>query len=87
MPRSLSFHRGRSLWRRPHPPVPAWPRDENVRFRLRAPGCTIVEAELRGGTLLDLRVTPAERQVDIVLPAGLQRSDSTRPFRTDRPPT
>ena len=37
---------------------PAWPRDWDVRFRLRASRGTIVEAELRQGKVVNVRVTP-----------------------------
>ena len=37
---------------------PAWPRDWDVRFRLRGSRGTIVEAELRQGKVVNVRVTP-----------------------------
>ena len=37
---------------------PAWPRDWDVRFRLRASRGTIVEAELRQGKVVNVNVTP-----------------------------
>lgn len=46
---------------------PAWPRQWDVRFRLRASRHTIVEAELRGGQVVSVRVTPQERQGDVEL--------------------
>jgi hypothetical protein len=48
--------------------LPAWPADWDVSFRLHAPGRTTVEAELRDGALVDLRVTPAHRRNDVVIP-------------------
>lgn len=46
---------------------PAWPRDWDVRFKLRAPRGTVVEAELRAGELVRLEVAPAARRADVVL--------------------
>ena len=45
---------------------PAWPRQWNVRFRLHASRQTVVDAELRDGRLVNVRVTPKSRQQDIV---------------------
>ena len=45
---------------------PAWPRQWDVRFRLQASGGCVVEAELRGGEIIRLSVTPRERLADIV---------------------
>lgn len=45
---------------------PAWPRQWDVRFRLHASGNTTVEAELRGGKVVNIQVTPAERKKDII---------------------
>ena len=46
---------------------PAWPHTEDIRFRLHASGGTIVEAELRGGRPVVIKVTPQERQKDVVV--------------------
>lgn len=45
---------------------PAWPREWDVHFKLHAPGKTTVEAELRGGEVRILGVTPEGRLNDIV---------------------
>ena len=45
---------------------PAWPKNHNIRFKLHASRGTTVEAELRNGKLVNLKVTPKEREVDIV---------------------
>ena len=45
---------------------PAWPAEWDVDFKLHAPGQTIVEAVLKGGKLVSLKVTPASREKDIV---------------------
>ena len=50
--------------------LPAWPRNWDVVFRLRAPGETTVTGEVAGGKLVRLVVTPDERLRDVVLPAG-----------------
>jgi len=45
---------------------PAWPVEWDVDFKLHAPGKTVVEASLKGGKLVSLKVTPASREKDIV---------------------
>ena len=45
---------------------PAWPREWDVRFRLHASQNTTVEAELKGGRVCNVKVTPAERERDIL---------------------
>lgn len=45
---------------------PAWPKDWDIRFKLHASGNTTVEATLRGGKVVQLKVTPSERQKDLV---------------------
>jgi hypothetical protein len=45
---------------------PAWPAEWDVEFKLHAPGKTLVEASLKGGKLVSLKVTPASREKDIV---------------------
>jgi alpha-L-fucosidase 2 len=49
-------------------PLPAWPSDWDADFRLNAPRQTVVEGRVRGGKLIRLEVTPAERRADVVLP-------------------
>ncbi len=46
--------------------LPAWPKEWDVRFKLRAPYRTTVECEYRGGKVVSLRVTPASRRSDVV---------------------
>ncbi len=46
---------------------PAWPKDWDVHFKLHAPEQTTVEAELKAGKLIDLKVFPESRQKDIEL--------------------
>lgn len=45
---------------------PAWPREWDVRFKLHASDNTIVEAELQGGKVVNVKVTPQSRQQDLV---------------------
>jgi hypothetical protein len=44
---------------------PAFPSDWNCEFKLNAPYKTIVEGQLKNGTLTNLKVTPQEREKDI----------------------
>ncbi len=46
---------------------PAWPREWDVHFKLHAPMQTTVEAELKAGKLINLKVTPESRRKDIEL--------------------
>ncbi|MCH5597855.1 hypothetical protein [Niabella ginsengisoli] len=46
---------------------PAWPKDWNVHFKLHAPKQTTVEAELKNGKLVQLKVWPEEREKDVVI--------------------
>lgn len=50
--------------------LPAWPKDWDVKFKLWAPGKTVVECEVRGGRVESLRVTPRERMKDVVMGEG-----------------
>ncbi len=45
---------------------PAWKKDWDVRFKLHAPKNTIVEAELKDGKVVGLKVTPEERTKDVL---------------------
>jgi len=44
---------------------PAWPKEWDVEFKLHAPMNTTVEGVYRGGKLLALTLTPADRQKDV----------------------
>ena len=44
---------------------PAWPKEWDVRFKLHASRGTIVEAELKGGKVVSLSVTPKEREKNV----------------------
>jgi hypothetical protein len=43
-----------------------WPAEWDVDFKLYAPGQTLVEASLKGGELVSLKVTPESRKKDVV---------------------
>ncbi len=47
--------------------LPAWPAKWDADFKLHAPYQTVVEAKIRGGKLMELNVTPAERKADVVI--------------------
>jgi len=47
--------------------LPAWPNNWNASFKLHAPRQTTVEGVYRNGKLQQLKVTPPERQKDVVL--------------------
>lgn len=57
---------------------PAWPANWDVDFKLHAAYRTTVQAILRGGKLIELKVTPGSRAADIVnlLAAGGQAASS-----------
>ena len=46
---------------------PAWPSNIDVHFKLNAPYNTTVEAELKNGKLVSMKVIPAERSKDILI--------------------
>ena len=45
---------------------PAWPRDWDVHFKLYASGNTTIEATIKNGNVQDLKITPEERQADVI---------------------
>jgi hypothetical protein len=45
---------------------PAWPKDQDVHFKLHAPYNTTVEASVVNGKLQSLIVTPEERKKDVI---------------------
>jgi len=46
---------------------PAWPKNIDVHFKLHAPYNTTVEAEIKAGSVISLKVVPEERKKDVVL--------------------
>ena len=45
--------------------LPAWPCRWSVNFKLHAPRRTIIEGELKNGSLISLTVTPESRRADV----------------------
>lgn len=45
--------------------IPAWPNKWDADFKVHAPLLTIVEGKVRGGKLVDVRVTPEARRADV----------------------
>jgi hypothetical protein len=48
--------------------MPAWPQKWDVDFKLHAPHNTTVECQLKDGKISGLKVVPASRRADLVLP-------------------
>ncbi|WP_326980854.1 DUF5703 domain-containing protein [Chitinophaga sancti] len=48
--------------------LPAWPKEWDVSFKLHAPYQTTVEAVVKGGKVLSLKVRPAARAKDVIYP-------------------
>jgi hypothetical protein len=42
--------------------LPAWPREWDVEFKLHAPYHTVVEGKVAGGEIVELTVSPPERE-------------------------
>jgi hypothetical protein len=53
---------------------PAWPKNWDVHFKLYAPYNTTVEATLKNGKIVDLKVLPEERRKDITVMLDHPRS-------------
>jgi hypothetical protein len=49
---------------------PAWPKDWDVSFKLNAPYNTTVEATVKNGKLIDIKVLPEERKKDVIVMLG-----------------
>jgi hypothetical protein len=54
---------------------PAWPKDWDVHFKLHAPYQTTVEGTLKNGKVIDLKVFPEKRKVDIKIMIEGQRNE------------
>jgi hypothetical protein len=50
--------------------LPAWPADWNAEFKLHAPLQTTIEGRVEQGKVTRLKVTPASRTRDVILPTG-----------------
>ena len=46
---------------------PAWPKNIDVHFKLHAPYNTTVEAEIKDGKMISLKVFPEERKKDVAM--------------------
>jgi len=47
--------------------LPAWPMEWDVDFKLHAPFQTVVECSVRGGKIVELKVTPESRRADVIV--------------------
>ena len=47
--------------------LPAWPKAWDVKFKLHAPGDTVVSGELVDGKIVGLDVSPAVRRSDLIV--------------------
>lgn len=54
--------------------LPAWPAEWEVDFKLKAPYQTTVTCSYRDGKIHELKVEPASREKDIVLPLNIQNN-------------
>lgn len=48
--------------------LPAWPKEWDVSFKLHAPYQTTVEAAVKNGRVVSVKVTPEERAKDVIYP-------------------
>ncbi len=46
--------------------LPAWPKDWDVKFKLRAPQNTTIEGVIKNGRIVSLEVSPLSRLKDVV---------------------
>jgi hypothetical protein len=53
--------------------LPAWPKDWDVSFKLRAPNRTTVECEVKQGQIVMLAVFPESRRKDVTICAPFER--------------
>ena len=47
--------------------LPAWPKDWNADFKLRAPYRTVVSGTVRDGRLIHLEIQPSHRRKDVIV--------------------
>jgi len=50
--------------------LPAWPKDWDVEFKLYAPQQTVIEAIVKAGKVVSLKVTPESRRKDVIVDAN-----------------
>jgi hypothetical protein len=66
--------------------LPAWPREWNVDFKLHAAAATVVEASVRDGKIISLKVTPeSSRQRIVICPAQGLASPAPSPRLVNNP--
>ncbi len=53
--------------------LPAWPKDWDVDFKLHAPQQTTVEANVKDGKIVSVKVTPESRRKDVVIPPQFEK--------------
>ena len=53
--------------------LPAWPKEWNVDFKLHAPQQTTVEASVRNGKVVKLKVNPKSRENDVIVDSRFNR--------------
>ncbi|MDR1289645.1 MAG: hypothetical protein LBK06_00440, partial [Planctomycetaceae bacterium] len=51
---------------------PTFPTDWDCDFKLNAPYKTTIEGQLKNGKLFNLKVTPKEREKDVIIPKSKQ---------------
>lgn len=52
--------------------LPAWPKEQDVDFKLYVPQNTIVEVNVRKGKIVSLNVSPKSREKDVVIAEGFR---------------
>jgi hypothetical protein len=57
--------------------LPAWPKEWNAHFKLHAPRQTVIEAVVKHGALVDLKVTPASRARDVMVGTAFENLASS----------
>ena len=53
--------------------LPAWPTEWDVKFKLYAPGKTLIECEVQKGKISKLEITPRSRGRDLIIPPNFRR--------------
>ena len=53
--------------------LPAWPTEWDVKFKLYAPGKTLIECEVQKGKISKLEITPRSRGRDLIIPPNFRK--------------
>jgi hypothetical protein len=53
--------------------LPAWPTYWDVKFKLYAPGKTLIECEVQKGKISKLEITPRSRGRDLIIPPNFRK--------------